>query len=64
MEFKDPLTEEHLTRINDALQMLDMAEKHIAKARMAGVPVEHHVAPLMEARKTLVGIKSVYFPGR
>lgn len=64
MDASHPLTEQHLTRINDALKQLDEMDRQIRMAKMAGIPMEHHEKNSAAARSQLQSIKQVYFPGR
>lgn len=59
-----PLTEEHLTRINEGLAGIDKAMKQIALAKRAGIDISKTEAEAIEAQSKLQQIKQVYFPGR
>lgn len=59
-----PLTEQHLERINDALEKLRQADVQITLAEQAGISLPGRREEVMAARQQLVNIKQVYFPGR
>ena len=59
-----PLTEEDLTRINQAIQMIDQYQPHVEKAHRAGVDQTENLARMKESREKLLNLKQHYFPGR
>lgn len=60
----NPLTEEHLTQINTALNNLDMAQKAIDQAKRAGLDFSDKEKQVQQHAAQLRQIKQVYFPGR
>lgn len=59
-----PLTEEHLTQINQGLKQVADAKKQIALAERAGIDVAQLKAANNQAEEKLLQLKQVYFPGR
>jgi hypothetical protein len=64
MEQDSPLTEHHLTKLNDALAQLSVADRHLQLAKLAGLDVTQQEKQAAETRDRLLRIKQVYFPGR
>jgi hypothetical protein len=60
---ENPLTEEDLQSINDALEQSQVAERGIAKAVRAGIPMDGMLEDIREKRQRLQQIKNTYFPG-
>lgn len=64
-DFADsPLTHMHLGQIQDALRVIDQAEKQIELARRAGIDVSKQDSECKESKEKLLRIKNVYFPGQ
>lgn len=64
VEFQNPLTEEHLNQINNALEAAQFARSQIDMAKRAGIDVASHEQQLNTNEARLLQIKQVYFPGR
>ena len=62
--FNNPLTEQHLTMINEGLQKIQEGKRQVALAERAGIDVMDSKASIAESEKKLLAIKQVYFPGR
>jgi hypothetical protein len=60
----NPLTDDHLQQINDALAAAAIAYKQLDLATLAGLDVTAQRASLDASTATLRQIKQVYFPGR
>jgi len=63
-ENEHPLTEEHLTRINEGIEKADSALRQVTLAKMAGIEMGAIEQEAKDARDKLLRIKQVYFPGR
>jgi len=59
-----PLTEEHLSQIEDALKALSDARTQIDQAKRAGIDVSDAEKDVNEYETRLRAIKNVYFPGQ
>ena len=57
-----PLTADHLTQIQNALDVIHSAEYEVDRAKRAGIDVSSHEAQLKDAKDKLQRLKSVYFP--
>ena len=57
----NPLTEEHLTAINDALDGLDVSDEILSKAKLAGINMEEQEKRQAELRGKLTRIMQVFF---
>ncbi len=60
----NPLTEDHLTQINQGLAAVKDGREQIALAKLAGIDTADAEEKLNDAEKRLTAIKQVYFPGR
>lgn len=60
----NPLTEDHLAQMNNALDAAKRAQDQIDLAKRAGIDVEQHEATLKASVDKIRQVKSVYFPGR
>jgi hypothetical protein len=60
----NPLTEHHLTDMNDALKKIDIARKQIDMAKRANISTGDLEDKLTATETQLRSIKQVYFPGR
>jgi hypothetical protein len=60
----NPLSEDDLVRIDNALHQLDEADAHIVLAEQAGFDVAREKAVAQEQRAKLRRIRQAYFPGR
>ena len=58
----NPFTKEDKLKITHALAAISEVKKDIAKAKLAGIPVETQEKELLEAETKLLAIKRVYFP--
>lgn len=63
-DISSPLTEEHLTMINDELARISALKEELKKAKRAEIDVSSLEAQILDAEKKLRQIKQVYFPGR
>ena len=59
-----PLTEQDFQNINDALVEIESAERIIAQAKAAGIPLERQEVQARETKEKLLRIKQAFFPGR
>lgn len=59
-----PLTDHDLDQINTALTEIESAERIIAQAKTAGIPLERQEAQARETKEKLLRIKQAFFPGR
>jgi hypothetical protein len=64
MDLLNPLTDEHLTKINQHLAALNAADIQITMAEQAGFTLPGRRDEVAKARAQLTAIKQVYFPGR
>lgn len=58
------LNDSHFATIRNALDVIDVAFRHIAQAKQAGVKVDQYEKQLQEQRDQLLKLKNTYFPGR
>lgn len=59
-----PLTDQDLDRINAALVEIEGAERIIAQAKAAGIPLDRQEGQARETKEKLLRIKQAFFPGR
>jgi hypothetical protein len=58
-----PLTDEHLTQINNMMGRIQEAKEHIALAKRAQIPgVDAMEQTLLQQEAQLARLKNVYFP--
>jgi hypothetical protein len=60
----NPLNENHLADINQALAHIDIIRRSIDLAKRAGVDVREHEKQLADNEQKLRAIKAAYFPNR
>jgi hypothetical protein len=60
----NPLTEDHLQQINQALTSIDLGLKAAELAKRAEIDVTSQVNSMLDNQKKLRLLKQVYFPGR
>jgi hypothetical protein len=60
----NPLTEQHLQDMNDALKHITNVRESIRLAERAGIDVTEHKKLIDEHEQKIKQIKSVYFPDR
>lgn len=60
----DALGEDDLTRINENLDQLNIADDQIKQAKQAGIDVTDFEQQSREQRIQLNKLKSTYFPGQ
>lgn len=58
-----PLTDSHLSQINNGLALINQAESQAILAKQAGIDVSAAEAIIAQAKDKLVRLKNVYFPG-
>ncbi len=59
-----PLKESDLDQINGALAEIEDAERIIAQAKQAGIPLDAQENQARETKEKLLRIKQAFFPGR
>lgn len=59
-----PLTDDHLSKIDESLANIERAKAQIRLATAAGIDVSTQQQQLEDMEKQLRSIRSVYFPGR
>ena len=59
-----PLTEEHYVAIKESLAAIAVAEKQLAKAKLAGFDLVEQEKALKDYKEKFTRIKSIYFPTR
>lgn len=57
-----PLTDDHLSQINNGLTLINTAESQIILAKQAGIDVSAAEKQLMDAKTKLLALKHTYFP--
>lgn len=62
MATSNPLTDQHLSQIRNAMQTIEQAESQIMLAKQAGIDVTQAEANLAASKAKLLRIKNVYFP--
>jgi hypothetical protein len=57
-----PLTDDHLSQINNGLTLIAQAESQILLAKQAGINVDAAEKQLTDAKTKLIALKRTYFP--
>lgn len=60
----NPLTEQHFTDVQAALQNLDAGQKLIDMAKQAGIPLGDAEQRAADLKAKLLQVKNVFFTGR
>ena len=60
----NPLTEDHLLKLNEGLEAVARGLRQAELASRAGIDVASQKRSLEESRDKILQIKQVYFPGR
>lgn len=58
----DPLTDEHLTSINEGILQLKASREIIDRAKQAGLPMDEQDKKEKELSSKLLGLKRAFFP--
>jgi len=62
---ESPMKEQvHLPMLNENLEYIEEAQKHIDQAKRAGIDVSAAQAVLDKAKAQTLQVKNAYFPGR
>ncbi len=61
---EQPLTEDDLVKIEDAIAACDNITRQINRATQAGIDMGPRLDDCRERRQKLVKLKAAYFPGR
>lgn len=58
-----PLTDAHLSQIQNGLRLIDQAESQVLLAKQAGIDVTDAEKSIADSKAKLIRLKNVYFPG-